>query len=166
MCVVCGEDSKECRCYLRNIQDLLSDGMTRYERRFGVPFKGPIMPFGDQSRLHHYGPKVLPRKCLGYALHAGGIWKGDILVADNEELEQMDASVTYAKIFNAKEVLTPMSGEKFMFPIADGTAKLSGGDKVLRTSTSIWHRPDRGGEHGNPQGESDGSSPPFQDSSR
>ena len=29
---------------------------------------------------------------LGYALYAGGIWKGDILVADIEELETMDAS--------------------------------------------------------------------------
>ena len=40
-----------------------------------------------------------------------GIWKGDILVADIEELEQMDASEIYAKRFNAKEVLTPMSDE-------------------------------------------------------
>ena len=31
-------DSKECYCYLRNIQDFLSDGRTPYERRFGDPF--------------------------------------------------------------------------------------------------------------------------------
>ena len=31
-------DSMECYCYLRNIQDLLSDGKTPYERRFGMPF--------------------------------------------------------------------------------------------------------------------------------
>ena len=30
----------ECYTYLRNIQDLLSDGKTPYERRFGEPFKG------------------------------------------------------------------------------------------------------------------------------
>ena len=36
-------DSMECYCYLRNIQDLLSDGKTRYERRFGMPFKGPMV---------------------------------------------------------------------------------------------------------------------------
>ena len=47
----------------------------------------------------------------------------------------MDASEIHAKRLNAKEVLTPMSGEKFIFPIADGTVKLSGGDQVLRTST-------------------------------
>ena len=31
-------DSVECYCYLRNILDLLSDGKTPYERRFGKPF--------------------------------------------------------------------------------------------------------------------------------
>ena len=83
--------------------DLLSDGKTPYERRFGQPFKGPIIPFGsmveyhpttaeDQSRIHQFGKKVLPGWFLGYALYAGGIWKGDVLVADLGELETMDAS--------------------------------------------------------------------------
>ena len=31
-------DSMECFCYLRNVQDLLADGKTPYERRFGGPF--------------------------------------------------------------------------------------------------------------------------------
>ena len=64
-------DSLECYCYLRNFQDLLSDRKTPYERRFGEPFKGPIIPFGslveyypisakDQSRIHQFGKKVLP----------------------------------------------------------------------------------------------------------
>ena len=112
----------------------------------------------DLSRLHQFGPKVLPGIFLGYVLHADGIWKGDIMVADIEELEQMYASEIYAKRLNAKEVLTPMSGEKLKFPIADGTVKLSGGDQVLRTSTSVRDRPDRGEEQGNLRGESDGSS--------
>ena len=78
----------------------------------------------------------------------------------------MDASDMRKKRLNAKEVSTPMSGEKFIFPIADGTEKLSGGDQVLRTSTLIRDRPDRGEEQGNLQGESDGSfSTPLQDSS-
>ena len=51
-----------------------------------------------------------------------------------------------------------MSGEKFIFPVADGTVKLSGGDQVLRTSIVIRDRPDGGEEQGNLQGESDGSS--------
>ena len=40
-------DSMECYTYLRNVTDLLSDGKTSYERRFGQPFKGPIVPFGS-----------------------------------------------------------------------------------------------------------------------
>ena len=82
----------ECHCYLRNIQDLLSDGKTPNERRFGMPFDGPVIPFGLLSRVHQYGPKVLPGIFLGYVLCAGGIWKGDIMIADIEELEEMDAS--------------------------------------------------------------------------
>ena len=45
-------DSMECYCYLRNIQDKLSDGKTPYERRFGMPFNGPIIPFGAMVEYH------------------------------------------------------------------------------------------------------------------
>ena len=77
-----GADSMECYTYLRHVTDLFSDGKTPYERRFGQPFKGPIIPFGslveyypitakDQSRIHQFGKKVLPGSFLGYALYAG-----------------------------------------------------------------------------------------------
>ena len=45
-------DSMECHTYLRNIQDLLSDGKTPYERRFGKPFERPIIPFGSLVEYH------------------------------------------------------------------------------------------------------------------
>ena len=59
-------DSMECYTHLRNVTDLLSDGKTPYERRFGQPFRGPIIPLGslveyhpitakDQSRIHQFG---------------------------------------------------------------------------------------------------------------
>ena len=75
-------DSMECYCYLRNVQDLLADGKTPYERRFGEPFKGAVIPFGamveyypissrDKSRLHQFGKKVLPGIFLGHELIAG-----------------------------------------------------------------------------------------------
>ena len=113
----CWADSLESYTYLRNVTDLLSDGKTPYERRFGQPFKGPIIPFGslveyhpitakDQSRIHQFGKKVLPGLFLRYALYAGGIWKGDVLIADLEELETMDASEIYSKRLNAKEVIS------------------------------------------------------------
>ena len=87
------------------------------------------------------------------------------MVEDIEELEQMDASEIHARKLNAKEVLTPQSGETLIFPIADETVKLSGGDQVLRTYTLIQDNPDQGEKQGNLPGESDGSSPPLQDSS-
>ena len=75
-------DSMECYTYLRNVTDLLSDGKTPYERRFGMPFDGPVTPFGarveyhpisakGQSRLHQFGAKVLQGIFLGYVLSAG-----------------------------------------------------------------------------------------------
>ena len=86
------------------------------------------------------------------------------MVADIEELEKMDASELHAEILNAKEVLTPIIWEKLIFPIADGTVKLSGGDQVLRTSTLIQDHPIRGEGQRDFSGESEGSPPP-QDSS-
>ena len=112
---------------------------TPYERGFGQPFKGPIIPFGslveyypitakDQSRIHQFGKKVLLGLFLGYALYAGGIWKGDVL-KDSAEFE-------------------------------DGRIKLLGGDQDLRTSTSTRDRPIRGESHRDFLAESKGSLPP------
>ena len=168
-------DSIECFSYLRNIQDLLSDGKTPYERRLEDLFKGPIVPFGslveyrpitakDQSRIHQFGKKVLPGLFLGYALYAGGIWKGDVLVADLEELETMDASEIYPKRLNAKEATFPKEKGKIIFPIADGRINPLGGDQDLKTSTLIRQRPIRGESHVDFLGESEGSLPPPQDS--
>ena len=109
-----------------NVTDLFSDGKTPSESRFGKPFKGPMIPFGslveyhsitvkDQSRIHQFGKKVLPGLFLRYALYAEGIWKGDVLVADFEELETMDASEIFSKRLNAKEVMFPKKMEKLFF---------------------------------------------------
>ena len=45
----------------------------------------------------------------------GGLWKGDILVADIEELETMDATEIYSKRLNAKEVIFPKRMENSFF---------------------------------------------------
>ena len=79
----------------------------------------------------------------------------------------MDASELHARRLTAKEVLTPMKGDNFMFPVADGTAKNFGGDRPLRPSTLIRDRLERGEEQEVFRGESDEhSSPnPLQDDS-
>ena len=137
--------------YQRNSQIYYLTGRRPMKDVLGNHFKGPIIPFGslvehhpitakDQSRIHQFGKKILPGLFLGYALYAGGIWKGDVLIADLEELETMDASEIYSKRLNAKEVRIPKQGE-FIFPIADGRIKTLGGDQELRTSTLVRHRP-------------------------
>ena len=116
-----------------------------------------------QSRIHQFGKNVLPGLFLEYALNAGRIWKGDVLVADLEELETMDASEIYSKRLNAKEVIFPQKGV-FTFPITDGRIKTPGEDQALRTSTLIRPRPIQGEGHVDFLGESEGSLPQPHDS--
>ena len=112
-------------------------GKTPYERRFGQPFKQPIFPFSslvenypisakDQSRIHQFGKKVVPGLFLGYALYAGGIWKGDIMVADVEELETMDASDINSKKTQCKRSNISQRNGKFIYPVANGRIKFVG----------------------------------------
>ena len=106
-------DSTECCCFCETSKTSWRIGKLPLERRFGEPFKGPIIPFGamveyhpistrDQSRLHQFGKKVLPVIFLGFALIAGGIWKGDTVIADLEELEKTDTSEIYSRRVNAE----------------------------------------------------------------
>ena len=69
----------------------------------------------DQSRLHQFGKTFLRGIFLGYALVAGGIWKGDVLLADVDELGKLDASEIFARRHNANETITPKNGEKSSF---------------------------------------------------
>ena len=98
-------DSMECYTYLRNVTDLSSDGKTSYERRLG-------QPFNLKDRLFHlvHWLSIIPllRKTSQESINLerksyldcssdtlctrGGIWKGDVLIADLEGLETMDAS--------------------------------------------------------------------------
>ena len=93
----------------------------------------------DQSRLYQFGKKVSPGIFLWYALYAGRIWKGDILIADTGELEILDASEICAGRLNASKVLIPENGENFIF------------------TNRRWNSQIRGEENDVLQGESDGS---------
>ena len=158
-------DSMECCCYLRNIQDLLSDGKTPNDRRFrNTTLTVQLSRLEQWSKITLFLIKTcrdcikfgyIPWICRCTRRESGKetSWSQTLCV-----VEQMDASELHARRLNAKEVLTPMKGGNFIFPIADGTVKLHGRDQVLRTPTLIRDRPDRGEEQGNLLGESDGSS--------
>ena len=164
-------DFMECYCYLRNIQDLLSDGKTPYERRFGMPLNGPVIPFGamveyhpisakDYSRLHQFGAKVLPGKFLSCALYAGrnlerrhfgrrhSRFGGEGRIRNPRQKDQCKGSVNAAKKW------------KLHIPSRRCDSQNHRGEQRLRTSTFIQDSPDRGEEQVNLRGESGGLSSP------
>ena len=53
------------------------------------------------------------------------------MVADIKERENLDPSEIHARRLNAKKIITPKNGENFIYPTADGTAKLSEGGNNL-----------------------------------
>ena len=106
-------------------------------------FKGTIIPFRSSGwissdldkrsiKIFSIWQEKITSNFLGHELTAGGIWKGDVLVADNEEVENIGASDIYPRRIKAKEVLISQKDDEFIFPIADGTAKLSGRDYKFR----------------------------------
>ena len=66
---------------------------------------------------------------------AGGTWEGDILIADIEELENLDASEIHPRRLNAKEVLITQRKGEYVFSVTDGTAKLSRRDYEFQEAT-------------------------------
>ena len=166
-------DSMECYTYLRNIQDLLSDGKTPNERRFGQPFKGHIIPFGslseyhpttkDQSRIHQLGKKVLPGLFLGYALYGGELGR----VTDWSQILRSWKRWTHCKSTRKdsmrKRRYFPNKENPFFQSQMDDSKPLEE-IKVLRTSTLVRHRPTQGESNIDFLGESEGSLPPPHDS--
>ena len=70
-------------------------------------------------KTSHQSVSLERKSCLDCSsdMHCtrGGIWKGDVLVADLEELGTMDASEIYSKRLNAKEVIFPKENGNFIF---------------------------------------------------
>ena len=111
----------------------------------------------DQSRIHQFGKKILPGLFLGYVLYTDGISKGDVLIADLEELETIDASEIYSKKLNAKEVIIFETRRIYFFQSQMDEIKTLGGDQELTTTTLVWHRPIQGKSNIDFLGESEGS---------
>ena len=113
--------------FLRNVQDLLAEVQTPYERLFSSPFEGPTIhfraevkfhpfPSKDQCRVHQFGKKVLPGICMGYTWNAGGSWTGDLFTADTKDSKTMPASEITVIRFKSKEVAVPKRNDEFVFP--------------------------------------------------
>ena len=129
----------ECYCDLRNVQDLPANGKTPHERRFGKSFKGPIVPFGALVEYLPISKSSIWRESINrdfsrICIDRGGIWKGDILIAEVEEFENWTHQ-KYPRRLNAKEVLIIQRNREFVFPVADGSAKFSGRDCEFQEPT-------------------------------
>ena len=112
----------------------------------------------DPTRLQQFGK--IKKAFQASALYAGGICKGDILIADVEEQQNVDASEIHAVRLSAKEVLASKRGDEFIFPYTDGTVKLAGKSHEVGTSIQTRNRPDQGEEHQDElQGEADRPDP-------
>jgi len=106
-------EAMNCFCFLRNAVDTLVDGQTAWEKRFGRPFKGKILPFGceinykpisdkDVSKTHQFGAKMLPGIFMGYKQKSGGGWTGDVFICDSAEIQNAQRfSEIYIKDFAA-----------------------------------------------------------------
>ena len=91
-------DSMECHCYLRNIEDLLSDGNTVYEGRFREPCKGPVIPFGSMVEYHPILAKDLSRLRSWLPVLIGRQYRRPSLAPDEEEWREKK------KILNERKV--------------------------------------------------------------
>ena len=75
-------------------------------------------------------------------------------------MEKLDAAEIQPRRINAKEVKTPQRRDIFIFPVADGTAKLSGRDHEFREATQRQERFVRSEDpSGELQGEPEGPQP-------
>ena len=85
----------------------------------------------DKARIHQFGKKVFSWICF----YRRRIWEEDILIDEIEELEKLEASETHPRTLNAKEVLITQKDGECVFPVAGGSAKLSGRDYEFQEPT-------------------------------
>ena len=119
-------DFMECYTYLRNVQNLLSDGKTPKERRLEQPFKVPLfhlvhwlsitlLTAKDPSRIHQFGKKVLPGLFLGFALYAGEFGGVTYWSQTLRSWRRWTHQKSTRKDSNAKEVIYHRENGKFIF---------------------------------------------------
>ena len=150
-------DSVECCCYLRNVQDLLADWNNSPYSFWSNGWTSP--DFSTRSI------KISSIWQESFTRNHSWIWR----VEFGKETSSLRISRnwkiwTHQKFIlrriNAKEVLISQKGEEFIFPVADGTAKLSGREYEFREPTPRRERTARSEDvSGELQGERLGPQP-------
>ena len=117
--------------------DLLSDGKTPYERRFGQPFKSPIIPFGslveyhpfnakDQSRIHQFG------KMLVFTVHSPRALHQSVPCSPQQQQQRAGALTLSSSCLDGS--VTPVGPG--LNPQYTGAPKAGGGCGLLAKSTT------------------------------
>ena len=111
---ICETSQIYCLMGRRPVKDVLGNHLEGLVIPFGSLVEYHLITAKDQYRIHQFGKKVLTWINLRIrSLRLGEFRRGDVLIADLEELETMDASEIYSKRLNAKEVIFPKEGDFF-----------------------------------------------------
>ena len=151
-------DSMECYCYLRNTQDLLSDGKTPYERRFGMPLTVQLSRSVQWSNITWFLLKTC-RDCISSARKSYLVYFLALYCTREGSGKETKWSQTlrhwqrwthlnelHARRLNAKELLTPMKGDNFLFTQSQMEQSTPREIRRLKPFTLIRDRPERGEE--------------------
>ena len=133
-------DAMECYCYLRNIQDLLSDGKRPYERRFEKSFNGTSYPVWSNGRISpNFCERPIEttsiwskRSCQVHSLDMCCPWRefGRVTywLQTLRSWKRWTHQKSVQKDSMRKRWYFPKKVENLFFPIADGRIKLLGRD--------------------------------------
>ena len=111
-----------------------------------------------------FGTKVLPGLFFGYALYAGGIWKGDVLVADLRSWRRWTHRKSARKDSMQMRWYFPTKKENLFFQSQMDELNLLEEIKTWDHPPLVRHRPVRWESHLDFLGESEGSLPQPHDS--
>ena len=164
-------DSMECHCYLRNVQDLLADGKNTVWKTIWRIFQRGNNTFWSNGRIS----SVFTERSVDNSSiwQESTSWKLSWLWTDREGEFGNEISwyqtwkiwkIWMHQIFSLKNQskgsIDQSKNDEFIFPIADGTAKLSGRHHEFRETTVRLEQPVRSEDlSGEIQDESEESQP-------
>ena len=90
-------------CIFRNVPDVLPCGKTAYEKRFGEPFRGAIIPFGAAITYKPSKPDIIAQMAkigkknregifMGYVQQHGGGYTDQMWVLDALKLTNIETT--------------------------------------------------------------------------
>ena len=120
-------------CFLRNVVNILHDGITAYQRRFGQPFRDhqilcgaeveyyPINP-ADKKKLHTFDQKTLTGVFLGYGQQAGGGYNDELEILDCQEVHNAThkSRINIRRMRDTEVIPVKTDDGAFRFPFAEG----------------------------------------------